>query len=133
MPRTAKQLVEEAERVVETLSVEQTRALDPEQTLLVDLRDIRERAREGFVAGSMHAPRGMLEFWIDPESPYHDERFASGKHFVFYCAMGWRSALAARTAQEMGLSRVSHMGGGFGAWREAGGPVLETEDGREPR
>ena len=131
--KTAMQLVDEAERVVETLSPAEVMALDPAATLLVDLRDIRERAREGFVPKSLHAPRGLLEFWIDPESPYHNTAFAEEKHFVFYCAMGWRSALAAKTAQEMGLARVSHVGGGYDAWREAGGPTAQSADGREPR
>ena len=93
------------------------------ETLLVDIRDPRELEREGRIAGAFHAPRGMLEFWIDPESPYHKEIFASGKTFVFFCAGGLRSALATKTAQDMGLEPVKHIKGGFGAWRDAGLPI----------
>ena len=96
--------------------------------MFVDLRDPRELQREGMVPDAFHAPRGMLEFWIDPESPYHKEIFASGKTFVFYCASGWRSALATQVAQRMGLSPVCHVSGGFNAWREAGGPVAQKEE-----
>ncbi|VAW10274.1 Rhodanese-related sulfurtransferase [hydrothermal vent metagenome] len=95
--------------------------------VFVDLRDIRELAREGKVPGAVHAPRGMLEFWIDPDSPYHREVFAQDKRFVFFCAGGWRSALAVRSAQAMGLAPVCHIKGGYSAWREAGGPI-ETPD-----
>jgi rhodanese-related sulfurtransferase len=75
--------------------------------------------------GAFHCPRGMLEFWIDPESPYHKPVFAQDKKFVFFCAGGWRSALAAKTAKDMGLTPVAHIDGGFGAWKKAGGPVEE--------
>ena len=127
-------LVAEAEEAVETLSPEHAMArADRDDTVIVDLRDIRERVREGFVPGSLHVPRGMLEFWIDPETPYYKEVFGSGKHFVFYCQSGWRSALATKTVQDMGLTPVSHIGGGFQAWAAADGPVRKTEDGREPR
>jgi len=129
-----KALVDEAEARVETIAAEDALALaGDDDVVLVDLRDIRERIREGFIPESIHAPRGMLEFWIDPESPYHRDVFASGKRLVFYCAGGWRSALAAATALDMGLERVAHLGGGFGAWRDAGGAVEKTEDGRAPR
>ena len=77
------------------------------------------------IPGAFHCPRGMLEFWIDPDSPYAKEKFQSGDQFVFYCASGWRSALSARTAQEMGLENVSHITDGFGGWKKAGGPVGE--------
>ena len=127
-------LVDEAEAVVETIpAAEATALVGNDDVVLVDLRDIRERQREGFVPGSVHAPRGMLEFWVDPDSPYHRDAFAGPQRFVFYCQGGWRSALAAKTVQEMGMERVAHMGGGFAAWKEADGPVLKTEDGREPR
>ncbi|MEM9796807.1 MAG: rhodanese-like domain-containing protein [Pseudomonadota bacterium] len=93
-----------------------------DDVVVVDIRDIRERAK-GFIPGSVHAPRGMLEFWWDPESPYHREVFAQpGKTYVLHCAMGWRSALAAATLQDMGFE-VAHLWGGFDAWREAGGSV----------
>jgi rhodanese-related sulfurtransferase len=89
----------------------------------VDLRDIRELKREGRVPGAFHCPRGMLEFWIDPASPYHKKVFAEDKRFVFFCAGGQRSALAAQTAQKMGLKPVAHIAEGFKGWKAAGGPV----------
>ncbi|MGE0660682.1 MAG: rhodanese-like domain-containing protein [Reyranellaceae bacterium] len=123
-----KQLCAEAEQVIETLSVEQAMALanDP-KVQLVDIRDIRELWREGGIPGAYHAPRGMLEFWVDPESPYAKEIFQSGKKFVFFCAGGMRSALAAKAVHDMGLSPVAHIAGGFGAWREKGGPTVPVE------
>lgn len=121
-------LVEQAEARIETLSVEQARALlDDDDTVLVDVRDVRELWREGKIPGAVHAPRGMLEFWVDPESPYFRTVFTPGKRFVLYCNKGWRSALATRTVQEMGLQPVAHIGGGFTAWVEAGGPVEPVE------
>ncbi len=124
-----KKLLEDANKEITTISAKDAVAKhgDP-NTVFVDLRDPRELQREGVVPDSFHAPRGMLEFWIDPESPYHKEIFASGKSFVFYCASGWRSALATQVAQRMGLSPVSHISGGFNAWREAGGPVAQKEE-----
>lgn len=96
--------------------------------LLVDLRDIRELARDGRVEGALHCPRGLLEFWIAPESPYHKEAFAQrDTTYVLFCAGGLRSALAAKTAQDMGLERVVHIEGGFGAWVREGGPVAQLE------
>lgn len=91
----------------------------------VDLRDPRELDRDGMIPGAFHCPRGMLEFWIDPASPYAKEHFQTGDSFVFYCASGWRSALSARIAQEMGLQNVSHIDDGFSGWKKAGGPVGE--------
>ena len=91
--------------------------------VFVDLRDPRELEREGKIPGAFHCPRGMLEFWIDPASPYHKPIFTEDKKFVFFCAGGLRSALAAGTADEMGLKPVAHIQGGFGAWKKAGGPV----------
>ena len=123
-----KDLCFEAEKQIETLSVDQVMQenADPE-VLLVDIRDIRELWREGTIPGSIHAPRGMLEFWVAPESPYHRKDFSSGKKFIFFCAGGLRSALAAQTAQNMGLKPVAHMAGGFSAWTNAKGPVIEKE------
>ncbi|SNR54932.1 rhodanese-like domain-containing protein [Puniceibacterium sediminis] len=92
----------------------------------IDLRDRRELEREGRIPGAFHCPRGMLEFWIDPASPYHKPIFAEDVQFVFYCASGWRSALSAKTAQDMGLKKVSHLGGGFSAWRDAGLPIEDV-------
>lgn len=124
-----KKLLEDANKEITTISAKDAVAKhgDP-NTVFVDLRDPRELQREGAIPDAFHAPRGMLEFWIDPESPYHKEIFASGKNFVFYCASGWRSALATQAAQRMGLSPVAHVGGGFTAWREAGGPVAQKEE-----
>ena len=119
-----KALLAEANAMVETIPVADAKALaGKDDVVLVDLRDPRELEREGRIPGAFHCPRGMLEFWIDPESPYHKPVFAEDKKFVFFCAGGWRSALAARTAREMGLKPVAHIAGGFGAWREAGDPV----------
>lgn len=119
-----KQLLAEAEAEIETLGVDDAIALrGRDDVLFVDLRDPRELEREGRMPGAFHCTRGMLEFWIDPESPYHKPAFAEDKRFVFFCAGGWRSALAAKTARDMGLEKVAHVAGGFSAWRKAGGPV----------
>jgi rhodanese-related sulfurtransferase len=117
-------LVEAAEREIERLSAAEAIALHGrDDVVLVDLRDIRELAREGRVPGAFHCPRGMLEFWIDPESKYHKPVFAADKRFIFFCAAGQRSALATQCAQRMGLKPVAHISGGFAAWKAAGGPV----------
>ena len=119
-----KTMVEEAEREIENLSVDQAKAfLGKDDVLFVDIRDIRELQRDGKVPGAFHAPRGMLEFWIDPQSPYHKDIFAQDKKYVFFCAGGMRSALAAQTAQRMGLKPVAHIRGGFGEWKKSGAPV----------
>lgn len=119
-----KQMLAEANAEIRTLSVDQALALHGrDDVVFVDLRDPRELDREGRMPGAFRCTRGMLEFWIDPESPYHKPVFAEDKQFVFFCAGGWRSALAAKTAQEMGLEKVAHVEGGFGAWKQAGGPV----------
>lgn len=124
-----KQLCAEAEQEIETMTVEQVMAVkDDPQVQLVDIRDIRELWRDGAVPGALHVPRGMLEFWVDPESPYYREDFGSGRKFVFFCAGGLRSALATKTVQDMGLDNVSHIEGGFGAWRKAGRPVQVPEE-----
>lgn len=94
--------------------------------VFVDLRDPRERERDGTIIDAFHCPRGMLEFWIDPESPYAKPIFQEERYFIFYCASGWRSALAAKVAQDMGLHPVAHVAGGLSAWREAGGAVVLT-------
>ncbi len=131
--KRAQELVDAANAQIESISAADAIALlGRDDTVLVDLRDIRERIREGFVPRSLHAPRGMLEFWVDPESPYHRDVFATGKRFVFYCASGWRSALATRVVLEMGLEPVCHIDDSFSGWVKAGGPVTKTEDGREP-
>lgn len=119
-----RELCAEADAVIETWSAEQAiAALGDPAVQLVDLRDVRELWREGGIPGALHAPRGMLEFWVDPESPYAKPIFQTGKRFVFFCAGGLRSALATRAVQEMGLAPVCHVRGGFAAWKQAGGPV----------
>ena len=124
-------LVAQAEKEIETISVKDALALHgSEDVVFVDLRDVRELWREGFIPEAFHCPRGMLEFWIDPECIYFKDIFACGKKFLFYCNLGWRSALAAQVAQQMGLSPVAHIGGGFDAWTKAGGPVAHREDKR---
>jgi rhodanese-related sulfurtransferase len=119
-----KALVAEAEAEIDNLPIEAARKLHGrDDVLFVDLRDVRELWREGTVPGSFHAPRGMLEFWVDPDSPYHKDVFAAGKKLVLFCQSGWRSALAAKTVQDMGLDNVAHISGGFSAWKKAGFPV----------
>ena len=132
MPQTItrgyKTLLDEASAKVRTLPVADALALHGrEDVVFVDLRDPRELEREGRIPGAVHCPRGMLEFWIDPESPYHKPVFAQDKTYLFFCAAGWRSALSAATAQDMGLQPVAHMEGGFTAWKNAGGPIETTE------
>ena len=98
---------------------------ETEGVTFVDLRDPREIEREGMIPGAFHCPRGMLEFWIDPESPYARPQFQTDNQFIFYCASGWRSALSARVAQEMGIENVMHISDGFFGWRHNGGKVVE--------
>ena len=122
--KTAKSLVDEAMAQVTTYSVEQARALHGHPGVqFVDIRDVRELEREGVIPGALHAPRGMLEFWVDPESPYHRDAFAQDKEYVLFCAAGWRSALATKTLMDMGMERVAHVEGGYTAWKDAGAPV----------
>ena len=124
MKKTAASLVEEAMAQVTTYTVEQARALHGHPGVgFVDIRDVRELEREGVIPGSVHAPRGMLEFWVDPASPYHRDVFAQDKEYVLFCAAGWRSALATKTLMDMGMERVAHVDGGFGAWKQAGAPT----------
>jgi rhodanese-related sulfurtransferase len=121
-----RQMVEEAKSRIRTMSLEEARARHGQaDVVFVDLRDIRELEREGMIPGAFHCPRGVLEFWIDPDSPYHKDVFASGKEFIFYCNGAWRSALACDVAQQMGLEPVCEMDGGFTAWKNAGLPVAE--------
>jgi rhodanese-related sulfurtransferase len=124
MKKGYKALLAEAEAQVTTIPTTEALALHGDAAVVfVDLRDPREIQREGRIPGSFSCPRGMLEFWIDPESPYAKPIFAEDKRFVFYCASGWRSALAAKTAQDMGLENVAHVGGGYTAWKKADGPT----------
>jgi len=130
--RSVKEMVAEANAAVRVLSVEEAIALHGrDDVVFIDLRDVREVAKTGRVAGARHVPRGMLEFWIDPESPYHKPFFAEDKTFLFYCAGGLRSALAAKAAQDMGLAPVAHIQGGMGAWVKAGGPIEAPDPKRQ--
>jgi rhodanese-related sulfurtransferase len=124
MKKGYKSLIEEAGAQIKTYSVEQAKAklADP-NVQLVDIRDVRELEREGVIPGAFHAPRGMIEFWIDPDSPYFKPIFGEKKEFIFFCAAGWRSALTTKTVQDMGLAPVADIEGGFAAWKAAGGPV----------
>jgi len=132
LKKGVKQLVAEANAEIETVPVTAASALlgDPE-VQFVDIRDVRELEREGMVPGAFHAPRGMLEFWVDPDSPYHKDVFATGKKFVLYCQSAWRSALATKALKDMGLAPVAHIEGGFRAWKEAGHPVGEKPSRKE--
>ncbi len=121
-------LVEAARREIREVSAAEAIELSRrDDVVIVDIRDPRELTREGKVPGALHAPRGMLEFWIDPESKYFKPVFGEEKTFVFFCAGGLRSALTTKTMQDMGLSPVAHIIGGFAAWRDAGGPVDKPE------
>jgi len=127
MRKTVQSMVDEAMAVITTYSVDDARDLHGrDDVVFVDLRDPRELEREGVIPGAFHAPRGMLEFWVDPESPYHKPVFSEpGKRYVLFCAGGWRSALSTQTLQQMGLEEVGHIEGGFGAWKAAGAPVAD--------
>ena len=121
--KSSKELVAEARaRIEEVEASDLIAALDDPDTVIVDIRDIRERRRSGFIPGSFHAPRGMMEFWVDPESPYYREIFAQDKRFVLHCASGWRSALTVAALQDMGFE-AAHLKNGFSAWEKLGGPV----------
>ena len=112
-------------RIPEVETADLIAGMDDENTVIVDIRDIRERNR-GFIPGSIHAPRGMIEFWVDPDSPYHKPVFAQDKRYVFHCASGWRSALTVATLQDMGFE-AAHLREGFSTWAEQGGPVEMPE------
>ena len=117
-------LIEAARREIDELEPDQVMtAMDKGEVIIVDVRDIREIERDGRIPGSFHCPRGMLEFWIDPASPYFKSVFGENKRFVFHCTLDWRSALATQTAQKMGMANVAHLKGGFKAWKAAGGAV----------
>ncbi len=119
-----KTLLAEADAEVEVVtSPELMQEIADDDLVVIDLRDVRELEREGHLPGAVHMPRGMLEFWIDPESPYARPIFQEDKRFVFYCAAGWRSALACQVANRLGLQRTRHLEGGFGGWKEAGGEI----------
>ncbi|MFZ6774040.1 rhodanese-like domain-containing protein [Undibacterium sp. SXout7W] len=124
-----KQLVDEAFAQIKTYSVaEALTKLDNDDVQFIDVRDVRELEREGVIAGAFHAPRGMIEFWVDPDSPYFRPVFGENKEFILFCAAGWRSALTTKTLQDMGLENVAHIEGGFGAWKAAGAPTVAKEN-----
>ncbi|WP_395055513.1 rhodanese-like domain-containing protein [Polaromonas sp.] len=121
-------LVDEAMAQVTTYSVAEVKAkMHDAKVQIVDIRDVRELSA-GTVVGSFHAPRGMLEFWVDPDSPYHKPLFADeGKEFILFCGAGWRSALAAKTLQDMGMRNVAHIDGGYAEWLKQGAPTETLE------
>ena len=123
---SAMKLVENAKKQINNLEVDDAIKMHSNKTnLFIDVRDIREIKKTGRILGAKHVPRCMLEFWIDPESPYHKEFFNDNYHFVFYCASDWRSALATLRANEIGLLNTSHLIGGFNKWLEKKGPIEE--------
>jgi rhodanese-related sulfurtransferase len=122
--KSVKKMVADASENITTLSIADARDLiNSPNHVMVDLRDIRELQRTGKIPGAFSCPRGMLEFWIDPESPYHKDIFNQDKTYVFYCASAWRSALSTKLAQDMGLAPVAHIEGGFTAWAKADCPI----------
>ena len=127
MGKGYKDLLAEANAAIETYSTEDAlKLIDDEGIVFIDVRGALELEQEGKLPGAVHASRGMLEFLVDPDSPYHNQVFSSGKKFLLYCASGGRSALAAHRMQEMGISSVAHIAGGFAAWKKAGGPLEDT-------
>lgn len=126
MKKGVKALLAEANALIKTYPVAEAIALHAaEGAIFVDVRDVRELEYDGIIPGAVHAPRGMIEFWVDRESPYFRPVFGQDKEYVFFCAVGWRSALVAKTLQDMGIPNVAHVDGGFAAWQAAGGPVAE--------
>ena len=122
LTKSRKQLVEAANAKIQTLSLDEAKEkFGDDNVQFVDIRDVRELEREGTIPGALHAPRGMLEFWVDPDSPYFKPVFAEEKQFILYCQSSWRSALATATLQDMGLNDVCHFEGGYGNWKKSGG------------
>jgi len=130
-----RQLIDEANAQITTYSVAQVLArLQDPKVQLVDIRDMRELEREGTIEGSVLAPRGMLEFWVDPASPYFKPVFGDeGKEFILFCAASWRSALATKALQDMGMTNVAHLDGGFAQWQKEGAPTLTLEEAKAKR
>ena len=127
LKKTSAQMVADARARIEEIETPDAIAmLDDPNVQIVDLRDPRERDRTGFIPGSFHCPRGMLEFWVDPDSPYFKDIFAQDKKFVFHCASGWRSAISVATLQDMGFD-AAHLKDGFGGWEKAGGPIEKRD------
>ncbi len=127
--RPVNEMVEEAKQHLDNLSpTEAKRRVDDEGALIIDIRDVREVQRTGAMAGSNHSPRGMLEFWFDPSSPYAKAVFQEDREFILCCAAGWRSALAAKTLLDMGVPRISHIETGFAGWESDGLPVVAYDE-----
>ncbi len=125
---TTADMVARAKGRIENLTVnEASREIDGDEVLVVDLREADESEQNGAIAGSIHAPRGMLEFWADPTSAYHRQEFDPAQRIILYCASGGRSALAAITLGELGYDKVAHLDGGLKAWKEQGRPVEHNE------
>lgn len=129
LKKTAAQMVDEARSRIEEIETQDLIGLvDDPNVVIVDIRDVRERQRSGFIPGSVHAPRGMVEFWVDPDSPYFKDVFGQpDKKYVFHCASGWRSALTVATLQDMGFE-AAHLREGFSTWEKQGGPVEQVEE-----
>ena len=127
------ELIAQAMAQIETLSLVQAHELlNDENTVFVDIRDVRELERDGMIPNAIHAPRGMLEFWVDPDSPYYKPVFGEGKRLVLYCASAWRSALATEILQKMGVPHICHLEGGFTAWKKAELPMAEKTTKPQP-
>ncbi len=128
---TVAQMVADARGRIEEIEAAEAIALlgDPD-VVIVDLRDVRERQREGYIPGSFHCPRGMAEFWVDPQSPYYKDIFGRDAKFIFHCASGWRSAITVDTLQRMGFDNIAHIRDGFTSWQAVGGPVERIEQDR---
>lgn len=128
--KSSAELVADARaRISEIETADLVAQLGDPSLVVVDIRDIRERQRSGFIPGSFHAPRGMIEFWVDPQSPYFKPIFGEDKRFVFHCASGWRSALTVAALQDMGF-KAAHLKEGFSTWETQGGPVEKSESGK---
>jgi rhodanese-related sulfurtransferase len=133
LTKSSKQLVQEANAKIQTLSLDEAKEkLGQPDVQFVDIRDVRELEREGTIPGSLHVPRGMLEFWVDPDSPYFKPVFSEDKQFILFCQSGWRSALATATLQDMGLNGVCHIDGGYSNWKDSGG-ATEAKEKRKPK
>lgn len=123
LKKTVKSMVAEAKSKINEIDAKEAiKLFNDENVIFIDIRDIRERQKLGFIPGSFHAPRGMLEFWIDPESPYFKDIFNTNKKYIFHCAAGWRSALAVSTLKDMGFE-ASHITDGFSGWVNEKGPI----------
>ena len=125
--RSVKDLVDEAKAVIEEISVaDLAQEIAAGSCTVIDIRDFRERIQSGAIPGAVSAPRGMLEFWFDPDSPYFKQGYEFNQRYVFYCAGGWRSALATKVIGELGYTNVAHLEPGFGGWADAGRDIEDV-------